>query len=194
VTRDSAAELLGLPMEINPGIIAHLEAYFAKRNKPVNEATKRQAMVPQGARVMDNPFGTAPGLYIPASCGAAKGLHCAMFLLPGPPRELKPMVEVHVERHLEGADAVTCRTARLWYLKVTGMGESTSSDHIEKDLEAMTGLELGYRHRPGRCGCAPLSGHEILVQAAATPGSRSASGTTSPAKTAASSKRSSWTC
>lgn len=166
VTRDSAAELLGLPMEINPGIIAHLEAYFAKRNKPVNEATKRQAMVPHGAVVMDNPFGTAPGLYIPASCGAAKGLHCAMFLLPGPPRELKPMVDVHVERHLKELMPDLSNREAL-YLKVTGMGESDIVDHIEKDLEAMTGLELGYCIGRGDVDVR-LSGPRDLVQAAAT--------------------------
>lgn len=166
VTRDSAAELLGLPMEINPGIIAHLEAYFAKRNKPVNEATKRQAMVPHGAVVMDNPFGTAPGLYIPASCGAAKGLHCAIFLLPGPPRELKPMVEVHVERHLKELMPDLSNREAL-YLKVTGMGESDIVDHIEKDLEAMTGLELGYCIGRGDVDVR-LSGPRDLVQAAAT--------------------------
>lgn len=166
VTRDSAADLLGLTMEMNAGIIAHLEAYFAKRNKPVNEATKRQAMVPQGALVMDNPFGTAPGLYIPASCGAAKGLHCAMFLLPGPPRELKPMVEVHVERHLKEL-MPDLSNRDVLYLKVTGMGESDIVDHIEKDLEAMTGLELGYCIGRGDVDVR-LSGPRDLVQAAAT--------------------------
>lgn len=165
VTRDSAAELLGLPMDLNEGVMAHLNAYFAKRNKPVNEATKRQAMVPRGAVVMDNPFGTAPGLYIPASCGEAKGLHCAMFLLPGPPRELKPMVEVHVERHLKDLMPNLSNREAL-YLKVTGMGESDIVDHIEKDLEAMTGLELGYCIGRGDVDVR-LSGRSDLVQAAA---------------------------
>jgi nicotinamide-nucleotide amidase len=165
VTRDSAAELLGLPMDLNEGVMAHLNAYFAKRNKPVNEATKRQAMVPRGAVVMDNPFGTAPGLYIPASCGEAKGLHCAMFLLPGPPRELKPMVEGHVERHLKDLMPDLSNREAL-YLKVTGMGESDIVDHIEKDLEAMTGLELGYCIGRGDVDVR-LSGRSDLVQAAA---------------------------
>jgi nicotinamide-nucleotide amidase len=165
VTRDSAAELLGLPMDLNEGVMAHLNAYFAKRNKPVNDATKRQAMVPRGAVVMDNPFGTAPGLYIPASCGEAKGLHCAMFLLPGPPRELKPMVEVHVERHLKDLMPDLSNREAL-YLKVTGMGESDIVDHIEKDLEAITGLELGYCIGKGDVDVR-LSGPGNLVQAAA---------------------------
>jgi nicotinamide-nucleotide amidase len=143
-----------------------LNAYFTKRNKPVNDATKRQAMVPRGAVVMENPFGTAPGLYMPASCGAAAGLHCAMFLLPGPPRELKPMVEVHVEHHLKTLMPDLSNREAL-YLKVTGMGESDIVDHIEKDLEAMPGLELGYCIGKGDVDVR-LSGPRDLVQAAAT--------------------------
>jgi len=166
VTRDSAASLLGLPMDLNDGVMEHLNAYFAKRNKPVNDATKRQAMVPRGAVVMENPFGTAPGLYIPASCGAAAGLHCAMFLLPGPPRELKPMVEVHVEHHLKTLMPDLSNREAL-YLKVTGMGESDIVDHIEKDLEAVSGLELGYCIGKGDVDVR-LSGPRDLVQAAAT--------------------------
>jgi len=166
VTRDSAAALLGLPMDLNDGVLEHLNAYFTKRNKPVNDATKRQAMVPRGAVVMENPFGTAPGLYMPASCGAAAGLHCAMFLLPGPPRELKPMVEVHVEHHLKTLMPDLSNREAL-YLKVTGMGESDIVDHIEKDLEAMPGLELGYCIGKGDVDVR-LSGPRDLVQAAAT--------------------------
>ena len=166
VTRDSAASLLGLPMDLNDGVMEHLNAYFAKRNKPVNDATKRQAMVPRGAVVMENPFGTAPGLYIPASCGAAAGLWCAMFLLPGPPLELKPMVEVHVEHHLKTLMPDLSNREAL-YLKVTGMGESDIVDHIEKDLEAMSGLELGYCIGKGDVDVR-LSGPRDLVQAAAT--------------------------
>ncbi len=143
VTRESAAELLGLPLELNASVMAHLDAYFSKRNKPVNEATKRQAMVPHGAEVMPNPVGTAPGLYIPAECGAGKGLRCAMFLLPGPPRELKPMVENEVEPRLKRLRPDLADRAVL-YMKVTGLGESDIVDHIEKDLEAMPTLELGY--------------------------------------------------
>lgn len=165
MSRESAAELLELPLELNAGVMAHLEAYFTKRNKPVNDATKRQAMVPRGAEVLDNPFGTAPGLYIPAACGAPKGLKCSIFLLPGPPRELKPMVETQVEPRLKLLKPDLADRAIL-YLKVTGMGESDIVDHIEKDLEAMTGLELGYCIGKGDVDVR-LSGPQAQVEGAA---------------------------
>lgn len=145
VSRESAAAVLGLTMHLDESVVEHLLAFFAKRNKVMSDVNKRQAMVPEGAEVLDNPFGTAPGLYIPASCGKGRGLHCAMFLLPGPPRELKPMVEAHVEPRLKQLMPDLANRFTL-YQKVTGMGESDIVVHIEKDLEAMAagGLELGY--------------------------------------------------
>lgn len=143
VTRESTAELLGLPLVQDDGVTAQLNAYFAKRNKVPAASNLRQAMVPVGATVLENAFGTAPGLYFPAELGAAKGWHSHIFLLPGPPREIKPMVENCVEPRLrallpDGANR------RVIYLKLTGIGESEIVEKVEKDLEAIAGLELGY--------------------------------------------------
>ncbi len=143
VTRESTAELLGLSMQQDAAVTAHLESYFNKRNKPVSAATLRQAMVPVGAVVMDNAFGTAPGLYFPAELAAARGWHSHLFLLPGPPRELKPMVESWVEPRLR-ALLPDGDTRRVIYLRITGIGESDIVEKVEKDLEAIAGLELGY--------------------------------------------------
>ena len=148
LTRESTAALLNLPMDLNAGVMQHLSDYFAKRGKPVSEATQRQAMVPRGAVVMPNHFGTAPGLYFPAELSALVGWNAHIFLLPGPPRELKPMVESEVESRLrewlpDGA------SRRVLYLKVTGVGESDIVEAVEKQLEAITGLDLGYCIRNG---------------------------------------------
>lgn len=143
VTRESAAELLRLPLGQDAGVVAHLEEYFSKRGKKVSPSNLRQAMVPAGAVVLENPVGTAPGLYFPAELGAQCGLHSHIFLLPGPPRELKPMVENLVEPRLrsmlpDGA------TRRVLYLKLVGIGESEIVDAVERDLEAVAHLDLGY--------------------------------------------------
>ncbi len=148
LTRESIAELLGLPMELNEGIKSHLEAFFAKRNRSMSASNLKQAMVPRGAIVMDNPFGTAPGLYFPAELSHSRGWDTHFFLLPGPPRELKPMMETLVEPRLramlpDGADR------RVLYLKITGVGESDIVEKVEKKLEAISGLTLGYCIRNG---------------------------------------------
>ncbi len=148
LTRESAAELLSLPLEVDAGVMAHLTDYFGKRGKAVNDSTKRQAMVPRGASVMPNPFGTAPGLYFPAALGEFLGWNAHIFLLPGPPRELKPMIEREVEPRLrewlpDGA------SRRVLYLKITGVGESDIVEAVEKRLECVPGLDLGYCIRKG---------------------------------------------
>lgn len=143
LSRECTAQLLGLPLELNEGVMDCLRNYFMQRNKPLNEASKRQAMVPRGAEVLPNPNGTAPGLYLPPQCGAAKGISCAIFLTPGPPREFKPMIEKEVEPRLIALDPRLGERTTL-YLKVTGMGESDIVEKVEKDLEAIPGLELGY--------------------------------------------------
>ncbi|HRJ09564.1 MAG TPA: competence/damage-inducible protein A [Prosthecobacter sp.] len=143
VTRESAADLLGLELRQDAAVTSHLDAYFSKRGKPVTSATLRQAMVPAGARVLMNPFGTAPGLYFPAHLGAARGWKAHLFLLPGPPRELKPMVENEVEPRLR-ALLPDGESRRVLYLRLTGIGESDIVEAVEKQLEAVPRLELGY--------------------------------------------------
>lgn len=165
LTRESTAELLGLDMDLNAGVMQHLSDYFAKRGKHVSEATQRQAMVPRGAVVMTNNFGTAPGLYFPPELSAALGWNAHIFLLPGPPRELKPMVESEVETRLrtwlpDGG------SRRVLYLKVTGVGESDIVEAVEKQLEAIAGLDLGYCIRNGDVDVR-LAGPQPAVEAAA---------------------------
>jgi nicotinamide-nucleotide amidase len=148
LTRESVAELLGLPMELNEDIKAHLEAFFAKRNRVMSASNLNQAMVPRGAIVLDNPFGTAPGLYFPAELSHSRGWNTHFFLMPGPPRELKPMMETLVEPRLrtllpDGA------SRNIRYFKITGLGESDIVERVEKKLEAIPDLILGYCIRQG---------------------------------------------
>lgn len=166
VTRESTAELLGLGMELNAEIMQHLSDYFAKRGKPVSLATQRQAMVPHGAVVMPNNFGTAPGLYFPAELSASQGWNAHIFLLPGPPREMKPMVESQVEPRLRTwlPDGIS---RRVLYLKVTGVGESDIVEAVEKQLEAIPGLDLGYCIRNGDVDVR-LAGPQVAVDEAAS--------------------------
>ena len=143
ISREAVAELLDLPMELDEGTMQFLTDFFAKRGKTVSEHNKRQAMKPRGAEVLANGNGTAPGLYFPPALGAPKGIHTAIVLLPGPPRELKPMMMEQVEPRLRtllpsGADRV-CR-----YFKFTGLGESEISMALQADLESIEGLDIGY--------------------------------------------------
>jgi len=85
VTRDVVARVLARPLADDDRITEPIRARFAARSLQMPEINRRQAMVPAGARIIENANGTAPGLWIEDG-------DRVVVLLPGPPRELKPML------------------------------------------------------------------------------------------------------
>jgi len=168
ITREITAELLGRPLRHNDEVMNTIAARFALRGFTLTERVARQAQVPEGAMVLPNDNGTAPGLYIPCEA-AERTVH--LFLLPGPPRELKPMFEesvLPILRRLVPDTAVN--ECRIYH--VLGMGESNVEALIGERLLAIPGLELGYCARPGevdiRCIGAVTaleSAEKIVVEA-----------------------------
>ena len=147
ITRDRIAALLGRKLHEDPAIVAHVETFFAKRNRPMPVSTRVQAMVPDGAIVLGNGHGTAPGLALHVSPNPFRidGKPSWLVMLPGPPRELRPMFTSQVAPLLRAklpldADFV-CRT-----LRTVGIGESYLEERIANPLKRLTdaGLELGY--------------------------------------------------
>jgi len=115
VTREVVAEHLGLPLSEDHAITDAIRRRFAQRGWQMPEINRRQAMVPRGATVLPNANGTAPGLWIEAG---GKGI----ALFPGPPREMKPMLQRVVDDYLRArADGV--RLVRR-VLKIAGRSES----------------------------------------------------------------------
>jgi nicotinamide-nucleotide amidase len=115
ITRDVVADVIGCPLDYHPEIFDAIEKRFAARGLRTPEINRRQAMVPRGAVVLPNKQGTAPGLWIERDARY-------LVLLPGPPRELKPMFDALIkERLVERAGS-----ARLFrrILRVTGRSES----------------------------------------------------------------------
>jgi len=92
------------------------------------DVNRRQAMVPEGATVLENRRGTAPGLFIETAQGSI------LVLLPGPPRELEPMFEEQVLPRLKpAAGEVLYRTRKLW---VAGLPESAVEQKIVSTYQA----------------------------------------------------------
>lgn len=146
ITREAAAELLGLPLLPDEEILSGIRERFARRGLAMAERVARQAMVPVGAEVLPNPNGTAPGLYFPpAVLGSRRARH--LFLLPGPPRELRPMVQDYVLPKLRAIlPASSMRERRIY--RLTGIGESQVEERIGQKLEERGDLEVGYCARP----------------------------------------------
>lgn len=153
LTRDLIARLLGRSLREDPQVLAAIQAYFASRQRAMPESNRLQAMVPEGARVLHNAFGTAPGLALEIKPNPyrAGGEGSWLVMLPGPPRELRPMFTnqvVPLLRTLLPPEArFACHT-----LRTTGLGESWVQERIAPALTRLvaSGLDLGYCARPGQ--------------------------------------------
>ena len=121
LTRETLADLLGRRLERNDDVVRAIEARFRSFKRDMPAVNLRQAMVPEGAEVLENPRGTAPGLWL-----EDKGRSIA--LLPGPPRELKPLFLEQVLPRLQRRAS----RVRMFHreLRITGLGES----HVEERI------------------------------------------------------------
>ncbi len=148
VTREITAELLGRELHLDSSILNAIRELFESRGYTMAATNDRQAMVPEGAEVLHNPNGTAPGLYLPAVTeGDNQSPH--LFLLPGPPRELRPMFIDQVMPKLRDLLGPEHKASQLRNFKLFGIGESSIAAKIEGALAAIGGLELGYCARLG---------------------------------------------
>jgi nicotinamide-nucleotide amidase len=141
LTREITAEVLGLELIMDDAALRSMEDFFALRGRPMAEANRKQALAPVGADVLPNRNGTAPGVYVPPRLNGSS--NCAVFLLPGPPRELYPMFHDEVVPRLRALAGVETVSEAL-ELKFTGIGESDFHEGIDQRLSEVPGLEYGY--------------------------------------------------
>ncbi len=192
LTRDLIAQLLGRTLQLDDAVLDHIKRRFAARKLPMPKNNEVQAMVPQGALVLPNPNGTAPGLAMkinengkgkmedgenistpssslnsPSSC-----LKKWLVILPGPPRELHPMFTDQVvpllRREFPLEAPFVCRT-----LRTSGIAESLVQEKIQTPLTALVaaGLEVGYCARVGqvdvRLSAQQVEGEKMVREAEA---------------------------
>jgi len=141
LTREITAEVLGLELITDEAALRSLESFFALRGRPMASANLKQALIPVGADVLPNANGTAPGVYVPPRLNGRAP--CAVFLLPGPPRELYPMFHDEVVPRLRALAGVESVYQTL-ELKFTGIGESDFHQGIDAALAEIPDLEFGY--------------------------------------------------
>ncbi len=122
LTRDVVAAHLGLTMDEDEAIVAAIQRRFAARGWKMPAVNRRQALVPRGAAVLANPNGTAPGLWL-------EHRGAAIALLPGPPREMKPMMAGEVRTRLAPRAGDVRLHRRL--IRVSGRGESAVEEMVQ---------------------------------------------------------------
>jgi nicotinamide-nucleotide amidase len=169
-TRDLIAALLERPLRSDADVLARIESFFGRRKRPMPESTRVQALVPEGARVLQNEHGTAPGLAMSFPTRSGNDATGLLVMLPGPPRELRPMFLNQVlplVAELFGPAPNFCCSV----LRTVGIGESFLEERIAPDLAALIsrGLDVGYCARVGEVDLrfiARCDGAEPLVREA----------------------------
>jgi nicotinamide-nucleotide amidase len=129
VTRDAVARVLQVPLEEDGAVVERIRARFVRRGMTMPDINRRQAMVPRGATLLDNANGTAPGLWIEHG-------RTAIVLLPGPPREMTPMLDAVIAERLAPRSGGAGLFRRV--MKITGRTESDVDQQAQPMYGAWT--------------------------------------------------------
>ncbi|WP_029306150.1 competence/damage-inducible protein A, partial [Aeromonas dhakensis] len=136
LTAQAAAEAFDQPLTLFPDWLATIEARYASRGRPMPASNAKQAWLPQGCEILDNPVGTACGFLVQAG-------QSRLFFTPGVPFEFKQMVREQILPHLKAlAGAESDTELRRFY--TFGVSESALSDMLDA-APWPAGIELGYR-------------------------------------------------
>jgi len=149
LTAACAAEVFGRRLVRSADHVAKLEAWYRRRGMPMPAANLKQADAPEGATLLDNPLGTAPGLWI------EDGPRLAV-LLPGVPKELRGLMEQQVvprlmQRRGTGAQGHGGTVVRSRTLRTTGIGESALADLLG-DARQLLGERVTLAYLPTLAG------------------------------------------
>jgi competence/damage-inducible protein CinA-like protein len=138
LTAEAAARAFGLPLMEDPEALRQIQAWFAGRTYPMPEANRKQALLPDGSRRLDNLRGTAPGF-----TWDHRG--CRFFFLPGVPLEMEFMFERAVRADIQSS--CPTRAAQRVTLRVLGIGESTLQQRLNA-IAIPPEVKLGFRTVP----------------------------------------------
>ncbi len=123
LTKETIAACFGRKLTMHQPSLEALESRFAKSGRPMTENNRKQAMMPEGCTVLKNPNGTAPGCAIEQDGRIA-------IMLPGPPREMEPMMDHEVMPFLQKFQEYRLVSRNLHFF---GIGESA----LEEKLHAL---------------------------------------------------------
>lgn len=128
LTKEIAAEYFGRSLLLDNPSLNRIKDYFHKKGKEINEGNKKQAYFPKDAIILQNNNGTAPGCIIEEE-------NKYLILLPGPPKEMRPMFEESVVPVLKKLSDVTFYSK---VLRICGIGEGFMAEMIDDIIERQT--------------------------------------------------------
>lgn len=141
LTKETVAEYFGVGMVEHEESLAYLRTIIERNGRVMTENNKKQAMMPEGAVVFQNNNGTAPGLAISKNAKTA-------VLMPGPPREMRPMMRESVIPYLmKFSEKVICSHA----LHMIGIGESSMEAQLREYIESLEDVTVAPYAKDGEC-------------------------------------------
>ena len=146
LTKETISAELGLPMVLDENELTHLESMFTRRGGIMPQNNRKQAVFPQGSIVIPNPNGTAPGVIVEQN-------EKIIVILPGPPRELRPMMEETVLPYLQEKMGDQQAVIKSRVLRLCGLGESAAEEAIEDLIRSQSNPTI-----------APLAGSEVTFR------------------------------
>lgn len=129
LTKETLAAVIERPLVMDAEALAALEAWFASRGRTMTANNRKQALIPRGGRAIPNPNGTAPGVFVEHEGRL-------FILLPGPPRELEPMLDGAVLPELRRRGYAQVIHSRV--LRFCGIGESELETRVKDILDQQT--------------------------------------------------------
>lgn len=134
LTAEAVSVAFGVPLERRQEALDQLAAWGRRWNRPVNEASLRQARLPVGADLLENHWGTAPGFRVTVG-------PCRLWFFPGVPREMRGMVRAYLVPDLRERYRLPAEV--LVTLRTLGYGESVVQEKLAG--LAWPGIRVGYR-------------------------------------------------
>lgn len=133
LTIQAVAKAAGVALEYRPEVYARIRARFEARGRPLRPGHRRQAELPVGARLFDNPLGTAPGFALTLAGSE-------VFVLPGVPTEMRALFET-----MQAALTTGPRRAVRRVLKTVGLGETDLEARVAPIRDEAAGVRFGFR-------------------------------------------------
>lgn len=144
ITRDIVAEVFDRPLVEDPALLEEVREKFRRYGyAKMPESNRSQAMVPQGAGVMDNPHGTAPGLVLEDD-------RSTFFVLPGVPQEMKAMLDSWVLPILAEAAGEDAPVLKSVIIHTAGIGESALAEELDEIVARADPVEIAFLPRLGQ--------------------------------------------
>lgn len=120
MTKETVAEYFNMPLKTDEAALSQITEYFKSRGREMTPSNKKQALIPEGAVTLYNKFGTAPGVLIEKDGKIA-------VMMPGPPREMKPMFTEYLIPFFEEKSGFTVKSD---FIRIFGMGEAEAEKKI----------------------------------------------------------------